>query len=364
MLSLFILSCNDPVFYSISTEVLPLKPRIAGPSSNFVELNGKMYVAARNKINCYENGAWTEFPINGRTTHLAATTNKLYALTEEENLIFPFSDEMTVESSIPIPNHTIISIFACRNILFIGTLYWHEDENNNLRETNGVWYLQEGDVTPLQITGGSFSMLCGVAGDSLNNFYLCSKDNNGIFLISEDNPGIAVLINNSADKEFTNIINLNTDSIVAMSRGGRLFRVTSGGVSENEIAKFSDNRKATSALGIWTNEIYSLLLVGRQDLTNTTTTGYTHGYVEIEFDAGTGELIGNTFNEPGKTGISSINENTHEHYASSIGKRGINYFYQSPGDGILFASLNHGVWSYREREPGKKPGEYTWNAEE
>jgi len=350
VLSILIFSCNDPVFYAISTEELPLKPRIAGPSTNFIELRGKLYVAAKKRVYCYENGVWIEFPVDGRITHLAATTNKLYALME--NQIILFSEEITKETVIPLEDQNIQGIYASEEILFIGT------------SNSEIYYLNEGDTIPLPIAG-EFSMLCGVASDA-DNYYLCCKDNAGIFLVSKDDPGTAALITGSEDKEFTNIINLNTDSIAAMSRGGILFSVTPNGVIDEK--RFGDNRRATSALGIftsgtWTDGVWikgenNLLLVGRQDLTNSTTTGYTHGYVEIEFNA-EGKIIGEGFSEPGKIGFSSMSENTNEHYASSIGKRGINYFYQAP-DGILFASLNHGVWSYRERSTGK----FTWNAEE
>ena len=385
ILSIFIFSCNDPVFYAISTEELPLKPRIAGPSSNFVELNKTMYVAAKRTLFAYKNDNdpetdnWVKKTTVGRITHLAATTNKLYALTEKENgkekPIILYSNDIEEEAHILIPDNDIISIYASGDILFIGTLYSYKDEDNNKIEANGVWYLHEDDdsKTPIKttVTGGVFSMLCGVAGDN-ENYYLCNKDDNGIFKISKDAPYTADapwnagFLTNSEDKEFTNIINLNTNSIAAMSRGGILFSVTPNGVEE--LVKFSDNRRATSALcvfsdgtladGVWTKGENRLLLVGRQDLTNSTTTGYTHGYVEIEFNAETG-VFGESFNEPGKTAFSSISENTNEHYASSIGKRGINYFYQAP-DGTLFASLNHGVWSYRKRIEGK----FSWNAEE
>jgi len=354
ILSLFILSCNDPVFYSISMEELPLNPRISGPSTNFAELNNKMYVAAKKRIYRYDNGEWTDFTVSGRITHLAATTSKLYALMENRIILFS-EEEMTEEITIPLEDKKIQGIYASEDILFIGT------------SNAEIYYLNAGETTPLPIAGGDFSMLCGVASDA-DNYYLCNKDSNGIFLVPKAAPETAALIANSTEKEFTNIINLNADSIAAMSRQGSLFKVTPEGV--NEIVKFSDNRRATSALCVWTSGTWddnvwtkgtnTLLLVGRQDLTNSISTGYTHGYVEIEFNPETGELIGERFNEPGRTSISSISENTNEHYASSIGKRGINYFYQAP-NGILFASLNHGVWSYRAHRNDSKR---TWNAEE
>jgi len=358
ILSIFIFSCNDPVFYSISMEELPLDPRIAGPSTNFAGINNKMYVAARRTIYCYDSegyenenykiGQWSKYPVSGRITHLAAINNKLYALAE--NRIIRFSDTITEEASFTIANQTIHGIFAAEDILFIST--------SNME----IYYLPEGEAAPLQIIGGEFSILCGVASDNLN-YYLCNTtdksktENDGIFLMPKGNMGNVTLVPESTNKEFTGIINLSSGSIAAMSRGGRLFSVTSAEVKEER--RFSDSRKATSALCVWSNDEYSLLLVGRQDLTNSTTTGYTHGYVEIEFDAGTGALIGESFREPGRTAASSISQDTNEHYASSIGKRGVNYFYQAK-DGILFASLNHGVWSYRDRSAGK----FTWNAEE
>lgn len=397
IISVFILSCNDPVFYSISMEEIPLDPRIAGPSTNFVELNGKVYTAAKKRIYWYDTtnrhivmikgkdaacycdnisehdtreytiSPWNELLVNKRITHLAATTNKLYALAENKILSFSASDTLTPEDDIPVPGNKIEGIFASGDLLFIGTPNFE------------ILYLTEGDASPVKIEDGSFSRLCGVVNDGVN-YYLCNTtdtrktENDGIFIMST--PGTVTLIPESTGKEFTSIINLNEETIVAMTRGGNLYKVTS---TEAVALKDSSdgfinigNRKATSALGIWkkgewengvwaenTDNPERLLLVGRQDLTNSTTTGYTHGYVEIQFNPASGSLIGENFSEPGRSVVSSMVNNTNEHYTSSIGKRGVNYFYQAP-DGILFASLNHGVWSYRERSAGK----FTWNAEE
>jgi hypothetical protein len=366
LLSLFILSCNDPVFYAVSMEELPLDPRIAGPSTNFTGLDGKMYVAARSKIYIYnggsetEKGTWSDFlpPGNERILQLAATDDRLY-VSLVTNKIISFTSAMEQDKEITLEDGRVIDgIFAVNNILFVGA---RKDRSYS------AYYTNDGSTfTEITAGSGQFSMLCGVTCDA-DYYYLCFKDSAGIYVVSKQAPGAAVLIPSSAEKNFTGIINLeNTaNTIMAISRSGILYNVSPAGISE--AAKFN-NRVATSAFGIWTNGAWTdgvwtkgagkLLLAGRQDLSNSTTTGYTHGYVEISVnDAGI--TPGSNFNEPGRVTPSSISANTNEHYISSIGKHGINYFFQA-SDGILFASTNHGIWSYRKRSEDK----YSWNAEE
>jgi len=343
-------SCNDAVFYAVSLEELPLEPRIAGPSTNFVLFNGKMYVAAKGSIYCYDStgyenedyksGKWSSISAGGRISHLAATTGNLYAL--DGNRIITYDSGMNLNPDPILQGKNIQGIFAADDILFIGL----SDE---------VYYKKDGGDTA-KINASGFSRLCGAAGDAAN-YYLCSTGGSGMYYkekTSFTTSGTEITaspVANNVNSNFTGILNLSADQVVAISRTGTLFKVSSAGMTT--AASFSDSRRATGALGVWKKGSDSLLLVGRQDMTSTAVRGYTHGYIEIPFTAAG---ITGSFNEPGRTTPSTMDD--HERYVSSISKHALRYFYQAP-DGILFTSTNHGVWSYRMRD-----GKNTWNSEE
>jgi len=357
-------SCNAPVFYTVSLEELPLDPRIEGTSTNFVEFNGSMYVGERLRgtIHCYYKNSnnkwqWRRHSAGGNLTHLAATSNNLYALKSNKIDFFSASAaSITLDGQIPAkPGVTIDAIYASNNKLFI---------NARTGSEYSIYYYDENseDFLLINTDESSLSMLVGTAYDG-ENYYFCFKDDVGIYT-SKDLTS-AQLIENSGGNYFTNIIDFENAQgntvVIALSRTGRLFSVTEDNISQLTGA-FSDDRLATSALGIWKKDINGsindLLLVGRQDMTTSVTTGYTHGYLEIKIKNDDSEdIFTGSLNEPG-SGTTTVS--SHEHYIASIGKHGVHFIFQAP-DGILFAGTNHGVWSYRAHRSDSKE---TWNAEE
>jgi len=324
-------TCTDPIFYMVSREVKQLEPKIAGSPSNFVELNGAMYVASGRNIWQYENRSWNCHGQDRWIAQLAATTTRLYALCDDGSVIRSTSGTGTGISTE--------AIFAVGNVLFY---------NNG----NSISYLDDSDNTG-QIVA-NVSMLNGAASD-VTYFYLSTKSN-GIYYIDKGLSGTATQIADS-QKGFMGIISLEDNTVVAITRDGELYKIEIGGVSE--IVTYDS--LANGALALWSNSDSGLndklLLVGRQDtLTYSTQSGYTYGYVELALDASGGLIPDSSFNEPGTASPSTVSDN--ESYISSIGKNPVNHIFQA-SDGILFASTQkNGVWSYKERD-----GEKQWNAE-
>jgi len=324
-------TCNDPIFYMVSKEIKQLKPLIGGSPTNFVDLNGTMFVASGKKIYSYKSGFWGIHPQNRWIAQLAATTTQLYVLYDNGSVTRPFSSN---------PGISARSIFAVGDVLFYSN-------------GNTIYYLDDSDNSTGPIAT-STSMLNGAASDG-TDYYLCTN-NSGIYLVS-GSLDTSTLIDGS-QKEFTGIISLKDDTIVAITRGGVLYKIDENGISE--IASFG-GRMSSGALALFSKEVGSdptLLLAGRQDnLTYSINSGYTYGYLELMLDASSGGISpGSIFSEPGMLPITTVS--TNEQYTSSIGKNPVNHIFQAD-DGILFASTQlNGVWSYRMRD-----GLFQWNTE-
>lgn len=344
-----LLSCKDPIFYTISKEQPPLVPRIQGSSSNFVIFNDIMYVGSGSKLYLYFGyEQWASFNMGKRIINLAATNSKFYILYQDGSLGVPG------EIPVIIPEYKVHGIFAIDDVLFISaesrgifSVFYITDSDSTLKSVT----LPINPLSPEKIM--PIYKLCGVASDA-DNYYLTSIHKFGIFVLPKISLDSTAVILEDSFEAFTNIINLTETFIVAMTRDGDLYQIKPDGVIDLQ-KWITDARSSSGALAVWESgtENRKLLLAGSQDIYNSITTGLTHGYVEVEFDDDS--IIGN-FVEPGRYVFSTVND--HELYYSSIGKHGIRYMIQAP-DGILFASTNHGVWSYRFRE-----GLVSWNAEE
>jgi len=347
-------ACNEPIFYTISKEVPIKKPRIGGSPTNFVEFSNAMFVASGKNIWKYESGSWTSYGQNKWIGQLAAATVSmppeiptpipiLFALCDD-GFVKAFDSSMTISAEIP---EITKSIFAANNMLFIG----NQDDSISYILTNGG-----GDIN----YNGSIlkAELRGVAYDE-SSYYLCT--NSGIYYVSTlaSTQSTVNLIAGSAIN-FVGIITLNNtaNTVVAITRDGKLYKIETSSISE--IVSFG-GKLANGVLALWTNGTNNLLLAGRQDeLTYSTTSGYTYGYMEIEFD-NTG-IIGSDFREPGKHTISSVND--YDLYESTLRIKPVGHIFQVPAaidsNITLFASTQqNGVWSYRERD-----GILQWNAEE
>jgi len=172
---------------------------------------------------------------------------------------------------------------------------------------------------------------------------------------------------------FMGMIKLNDGTIIAVERnGGTLFKVQEQGFgfmqmkykgSEDVIAT---GRYATGALALWqnvNNEEEKMLVAGIQGglYSTTTTSSYTHGYVEFELNPD-GSINLSPVSRDIKPNI-TVNSN-YNLYTATIGKHPINHLYQAPesidNNMIFFASTQTaGLWSYRVRSEGPQ-----WNAEE
>jgi hypothetical protein len=353
-------ACNDPVFYMLSQEIKVAKPLIRGSATNFVVSGNHTYVASGSSLYRYNGGLdsqgrgnWTRdsgLPSapGRRIMQLAVTDDYLYALCEGSN-----SRGVIKRATFPEPFqwqdltgsfNNVQAIFAVNNLLFIGA-----------RNSNGsysVYY--EGNLNSPIPGGENLTILRGVAFNGAN-YFLCTADD----LYYTPSPDLGLQLVPGDSRNYMGIINLGSSGgnrIFAIARNGDLFSVTTNGRSRR--ARFSDRRRATGTLAVWTNGIDNLLLAGRQDVSYSTSSGFTYGYVEISFDSsGITETL---FRIPGEPGAVStvINRNR---YVNSIGKNPVNHLIQAP-DGILLASTQKfGVWSLRYRGNDKSE---TWNAEE
>jgi len=352
-------SCFDPIFYTVTVETPLLEPLIDGSPTNFVIYNNELYVASGNNIWIYDGSStWnTKYSLGDRVVSLAATSSSLYALSLDNDKNGKIKN-CTSTSNEDLELSEVQSIYAIDNILFA-----------SVKNENTYTFHYFDDSLPSNIfkeisytlpSGKPSSVLLGVAFDN-TYYYLCT--NSGIYYLNKtqlDSPASTI----PDISGFTGIINLNDDNVVAITRNGNIYQINNA-VNTTNVANFSDSRYSTGALAIWQDKDDStkrLLLIGRHEAYSSTTTAYTNGYVEIGLDAA-GLIIDTTFNNPGAN-PSNSSINSYDRYSSSLGKKVINYIFQTPPsidpNMTLFASTQQdGVWSYRIRDD-----EWQWNAEQ
>jgi hypothetical protein len=371
---------NEPVFYMVSVEPPITDPLIGGSPANFVVFKGKVYVASGRNIYSFDGTSFEKIPSQpgGRIMQLAATDSYLYAL------CFPDSGNTNLKRASAAGNwedvtgdtggyNMLQSVYAATDKVFIGA------ERNSFFI---ILYMSDNDESYSPLTPGGTgnspeSMLCGMAYDS-RYYYLCTRSNK--FFLMPITGGSVTTISKMKDDDpakdddvrFTGIINLGSGTILAISRNGNLYNVTSADIArltytvdgKPQNISIGNSRYSTGALAVWRDETGTpkLLLAGRQDsLVYTVDSGYTYGYMELELDSG-GIKTDSNFTEPGKAAVSSVADN--ERYISTIGKYPLNHIFQMPADidpeMTLFASTQkNGVWSYKQRDSDK-----IWNAEE
>ena len=422
-----VFSCSqDPIFYTISTEPKPEKPRIQGGPTNMVEFRRGavpvMYVAS-GSLHCYAKAGkgagksgWDadEYSVqppvdpNGRKViGLAATSDHLYALciigTGKETVLWrigPGVDDEWQDVKIDTGSiYTLIqSVFADKGSgrLFAGAM-------NNSGSDFGILYLDDASdplkpvLKLLEIkdnTGKTVNtkMLSGAASrkEGSETAHYLSTRGNGVYRVTETalstGPSVVTQLKDFANPDdegkqnrlFMSMIQLAADGpIIVIERDGGTFFEVRG--SEFKPLTYASNKAtvasgkyATGALAIWRNiddEKEKILVAGIQGglYTTSTTTSYSHGYVEIaldenfKFDAN-GWLV---IEAPRPGGISPDTTVHHnfDRYTATIGKHPINYMYQASKDiddnMIFFASTQTaGLWSYRNRDDG-----WQWNAE-
>lgn len=379
--ALSFVTCNDPVFYLISQEIPRVTPLVRGSPTDFVVFNDNMYIASGRNLHYYKfndpdsiRNNWNRISLNDNIIAIAATDKYLYALTfrdrsdEIETRLIRTEAPDKAESWNGVPadgyiDYIFHTVYSVNDTLYIGA------------QTDAgaftILKLSDNDsaIAPTGITSGNTSAFPrGVAFNGTNTF-ICT--NGGIYIC-----GSYTLIPGTTDFNFMGITNLPDNTVVAIARNRSenneiLYEITTSGATGR--AKFPDSRNATGALAVWQdvdNPSVQLLLAGRQDMSYTTSTGFTFGYVELLLDAAggiTGGVDDNEFKVPGKvpgdTQPSTIEERSV--YVSSLGRLPINAIFQAPSNvdehRTLFASTQQdGVWSLREH-PGRR--DLHWNAE-
>ena len=405
-----VFSCSqDPIFFKISTEPKPVKPHIQGSPTNIVmfERNSVpvMYVASGNlhwyaKANSGTGASgWdsAEYGIpqpGGKVIGLAATDEYLYALSIIDSgaatalrRIEPDKNEW---ENIPIAadiKYTLIqTIFADKDRLFAGA-------RNNSGSDFGILYLVGGT---LELLEENTEMLSGAASrlETSGTFHYLST-RKGVYKVAAgassaeqlkelvqktDEDGNVYDEQTEINRLFMGMIQLedHDKTIIMIERnGGTLFEVREDGFKQirySDGANVASGRFSTGALALWRQTIldedgqatantYKRLVAGIQGglYSTTTSSSYTHGYVEFELSSDNGSLV---LDGPRNINPDITVDGNTDRYTATIGKHPINHFFQAPEsidkNMIFFASTQTaGLWSYRrDREGGPQ-----WNAE-
>ena len=389
-------SCGqDPIFFTISTETKPVKPRIQGGPTNMVIFNRAdvplMYVASGN-LHWYNDTGWDSAAFNipqpgGKVIGLAATDQHLYALcligTGATTVLRRigrhepgWTDIGNADSTYPL----VQSIYADKDSgeLFAGAMNNEGSNFGILRFDGGV----------LQLIAGDTGMLSGAASrrDGLETVCFLSTKGGGVFTIIDDGLGsglankTASQLVGSEGRLLLGMIKIKDDNdneaiIVIQRDDGAFFEARKEGFRSltyigGAPVTGASGKYATGALAEWVNvneKSQKMLIAGIQGglFSSSTTSSYSHGYVEIaldtEFTYNEGWLFLNI--NRGTTNPDETVRHDTDRYTATIGKHPINHFFQAPEsiDPIMtfFASTQTaGLWSYRDRDGGLQ-----WNAE-
>ena len=181
--------------------------------------------------------------------------------------------------------------------------------------------------------------------------------------------------NNNKNRMFMGMIKLENDMIIAIERsGGALYEVKDDYYSrieytgtESSATWIESGKYSTGALALWEENVTpppgkKMLIAGVQgSLYNTTTSSYSHGYVEFELDEFGSLKTDVVRSDPPVITV----DNYTDRYTATIGKHPINHLFQAPNtidaNMTFFASTQTaGLWSYRNRVDSGGP---QWNAE-
>jgi hypothetical protein len=383
-------TCSQaPIFYIISNETAPTKPRIEGAPTNMVifKWGGKdVMLVASGRLHWYAKiddpnnlgefiSRWDsgEFGIpqpKGKITSLAVTPTRLYALCIDDQginatLRYIKSDESAWTTISSVASYPLQSIYADpeKEQLFVGA----RRSNSN---SFAIYYLNSTDKL-VQLKDGT-ALLSG-AVHKTGNYFLCTRGE--FFQVKDDLTDIQQLSENKI--VFMGIIKLKDESIVAVARDkGTLYEANNDSLVKMEYANnggtIETGKYAMGSFGLWEGPIDSLplgttkkLIVGIQGGLSTgyySTTSYSHGYVEFELNSNGSFNTAIQRRDSGR--LESAGNN--DQYASSLGKHPINHLFQAP-DSIdekrtFFASTQTGgLWSFRDRPSN---GGWQWNAEE
>jgi hypothetical protein len=354
---LMVFSCSqDAIFFKISQETAPVKPRIAGTPTNMVEFDSAMYVASGNSLWRYD-GNWSSSQPGGKDwiTFLAVTTGSpdyLYALflTEAGGTVLrrtangsSWGDVRNDSGDYPL----IQTIYAGNGQLFAGA-----GKNSGAEAEYGILYLESSGI--LKRLEGNTGLLSGAASGTGSNYYLSTRVK-GVYKtdLSDTNQL-------GDDRVFMGMIKLEDNTIIMVERdGGAFYKVKADGSGVERIDGVATGKYATGALALWNDgNGKKMLTAGIQGgLSGTSTiTSFSHGYVELSLTSSDGSLNpSQSFHDPSIT----VDGNT-ERYNASLGKYPIHHMHQAASNNLFFASTQSaGLWSYKNRTGGMQ-----WNAED
>ena len=379
---LMVFSCNqDPIFFKISHETLPEKPRVQGGPTNIVEFerNGTfiMYVAS-GSLHWYTGASGWDSPgyyippLSGRVIGLAATMDHLYALCISEPgviaTLWRIGHTETFWTNIPIIDSTYI---------LIQTIYADPDTDrlfagarNNKGNDYGILVC---DPTPpaslpfLRLLQGNTEMLTGAASDTSGNYYLSTGfpdtgKKGGVYKVDSALSSITHL----GGGNLMGMIKLKDPAktiIVIERENGMLYMVTVTGVFPLGLAA-AINKWTTGAMAIWENVVNpaeKMLIVGIQGglYSTSSSSSFKHGYVEFYLTAAGALDPTRPRNDPPTITVANSDQ-----YQGSLGKHPINFMHQTstavdPNRLFFVSTQAAGLWSYKRRSDGLQ-----WNAED
>jgi hypothetical protein len=411
LLAFLAITCKQvPIFFIISAETKPTKPRIEGAPTNMVVFNwkgtrimavasGRLHWYAQMKIEV-ENPEDPDYPLKkvsrwdlneysipqpgGKIISLAVTPTRLYALCFDDHgskttlrYIEDGSEGWTnIDSAGDYPILQSIYADPDKEQLFAGA-------SKSDHKTYAISYLDNND-TLIELRKDTSLFSGAVYRDG--SFFLSTRGE--IFQVNDDFTETKLLSNNIVIMGMIKLENEETENgptIIAVTRDrggiGALYEVKADSIermmytgNNNSGNTIATGNFPTGALALWEGPADShpttsmkKLIVGVQGRLSTisSSASYYHGYVEFAID-----YIDNSFDtrEDCRKNNSLQSVDDVDRYTASLGKHPINHLFQVPQDideeRIFFASTQTtGLWSYRYRDNEGWKG-LQWNAEE
>ena len=429
LLLIFIISCGqDPIFFTISEETAPTKPRIEGSPSNMVVFEREypegsgiyiplLCVASGWRLHWYneiskpQNSAWNweglipppiPKPVTKKTRPgepnepierimaLAATKDYLYVLVhvdyprdyKHDNTynklmrIGKKSDDQWTPITVTPEYNELQTVFAnpAENKLFAGS---RRSNSNNF----GILFLDENE-TALRVLHGETGLLTGIASDG-TDYYMTTgfwhpqpkpKDdifNSGIYkaVLTIDSIDVEKMIigeddDNSIGYLFSGIICLPNLDILAVRN--------TGSVHILQDDRFVELKRGDDTVRIGnTGRVAFAIWEGRYEetdvrilLASKATAAYDYGYIEFPLNTDGSLDLELGWQEPGKIRPSTVEKNTQ--YSTSIGKHPIKHLFQVPGEIDPDMILFASTQSSGLWSYKNRPntGGWQWNAEE
>jgi hypothetical protein len=368
--------CNqDSIFHYISAETAPTQPIISGVPSKMARVTSgetETLYMANGRIWNYvvpedpPSGSWSRMTEpGGFVADVAATTDGvLYALTMENTTGKVWKWDGTDWTEIRVDSSAADYGFI-QNIFGAGdTLFAAGARRSGKSYDYAILYKRPDDTTMklLAATGRAPLSGAGVVGGT--DYYLATRGGDGLYkaAVSGD-PTAGKVPETLPSTTIAGLLQATDDTIIGVSRAGNILYIDSSGVKALNDTLGGTYTGALALMDIPpTQEGYNkLLLLGYLGAS----ASYQHGYMEWPFKDG--DLINThgTRSIPGEKQPSSIKENEHEQYDSSLRRYPVTSLWVlppksvNPSSVIFAATSNQGLYSYRARS-----GVWEWNHEE